>query len=77
MNLTDTKLERLKEDFAKQYPYGKLIIQRRKYNGRRHLYFKTVGCYKVESGRLISLYFPRIELISADYAKLTYVYRNP
>ena len=77
MTATDTKLERLKEEFAKQYPYGELKVQRRKYNGRRHLYFTTIGCYKVESGRLISLYFPRIAMIRGDYAKLTYVYRNP
>ena len=56
MTATDTKLERLKEEFAKQYPYGEL---------------------KVQSGRLISLYFPRIVMIRSDYAKLTYVYRNP
>jgi hypothetical protein len=75
MKPTD-KLTRLKEEFNQQYPYAELKIQRRKYNGRKHLYFTTIGCYKVESGRLISLYFPRIQLIRSDYAKLTYVYRN-
>ncbi len=74
---TSDKLSQLKEQFAKQYPYAKLKITRRKYKGKKHLYFTTVGCYKVESGRLIACYFPKIELIRADYAKLTYVYRNP
>lgn len=75
MNTAD-KLARLKEDFTERYPYAQLKITRRNYKGKKRLYFTTVGCYKVESGRLISLYFPRIELIRADYIKLTYVYRN-
>lgn len=73
---TEEKLSHLQEVFAERYPYAKLIIARRKYKGRKHLYFTTVGCYRVESGRLISLYFPRIKLIREDYTNLTYVYRN-
>lgn len=70
------KLCHLKETFAEQYPYAKLKITRRNYKGEKHLYFTTTDCYKVESGRLISYYFPNIELIRSDYAKLRYVYRN-
>ena len=67
----------LKQIFSERYPYAELKITRRNYKGKKHLYFTTIGCYKVESGRLISLYFPKIELIRSDYEKLTYVYRNP
>lgn len=72
----EDKLSILKEQFAESYPYAKLRVTRRKYKGKKRLYFTTIGCYKVESGRLISLYFPKIELIRNDYANLTYTYRN-
>jgi len=70
------RLGELKEKFAEEYPYAELKITRRKYKGRKRLYFTTIGTWKVESGRFISLYYPNIELIRNDYANLTYVYRN-
>jgi len=70
------KLDELKEEFTEKYPYAKLRVTRRKYKGKKHLYFTTIGTWKVESGWLISLYYPNIELIRSDYGNLTYVYRN-
>ncbi len=62
----------LKKVFAERYPYATLKVVRR--NGK--LYFYTTGAYKVDSGRLISIFFPNIVMIRSDYATLKYTYRN-
>lgn len=64
----------LTEQWAVEYWYASLKFLHRKYKGVNTLYITTKGAYKVESGRLISYYFP-INLIKSDYSTLTYTYR--
>lgn len=66
----------LKERWAIEYWYASLKFLHRKYRGEQTLYITTQGCYKVESGRLMSYYFPNLYLIKSDYSTLTYTYRN-
>ena len=75
MNEEDLILE-LKERWKVEYFYADLKFFHRKYRGERTLYITTKGAYKVESGRLISLYFPTTTRIKGDYGTLTYTYRN-
>ena len=65
----------LKKRWADVYSYANLKFTHRKCKGVSKLYITTKGCYKVESGRLISLYFHTIDLIKSDYNTLTYTYR--
>jgi len=65
----------LTEQWAVEYSYANLKFFHRKYKGVNTLYITTKGAYKVESGRLISYYFPT-ELIKSDYNTLTYTYRT-
>lgn len=71
MNFEDP-IGMLKKTFADRFPWATLKIVRR--NGK--LYFYTYGCYKVDSGRLISIFFPNIVMIRGDFANLKYSYRN-
>lgn len=64
----------LTKQWAVEYSYASLKFTHRKHKGVIKLYITTQGAYKVESGRLISFYFP-IDLIKTDYSTLTYTYR--
>lgn len=65
----------LEKRWAVEYWYANLKFYHRKYKGVNTLYITTKGCYKVESGRLISFYFHSIDLVKSDYNTLTYTYR--
>ena len=75
MNEQET-IRALKERWAVDYWYATLKFTRRKHQGVIKLYITTKGCYKVDSGRFISLYFPSLYLIKSDYGTLTYTYRT-
>jgi hypothetical protein len=73
MNEQDS-IRELEKRWAVEYWFASLKFYHRKYKGVNTLYITTKGAYKVESGRLISFYFP-IDLIKSDYSTLTYTYR--
>jgi hypothetical protein len=75
MNEKDT-ICNLEKRFAIEFSYATLKFAHRKHQGAIKLYITTKGCYKVDSGRLISFYFPSIYLIKSDYINLTYTYRT-
>lgn len=66
----------LKEKFAERFPYAKLTVTRRTVKGKTCYYFKTVGAYKVESGRFIQLVFENAERYREDLSTLTYHYKT-
>ena len=74
MNEQDA-IRELEKRWAVVYWYANLKFTHRKHEGVSKLYITTKGCYKVESGRLISLYFHSVDLIKSDYNTLTYTYR--
>ena len=74
MNEQDS-IRELEKHWAVEYWFASLKFTHRKHKGVSKLYITTKGAYKVESGRLISYYFP-IELIKSDYSTLTYTYRT-
>ena len=74
MNEQDS-IHELEKRWAVEYWYASLKFAHRKHQGAMKLYITTKGAYKVESGRLISLYIDHIELIKSDYSTLTYTYR--
>lgn len=69
-------IRELEKQWTVAYPYASLKLFHRKYKGVNTLYITTKGCYKVESSRLISYYFPSIYLTKTDYSTLTYTYRT-
>lgn len=66
----------LKEDFSKRFSHATLTVTHRKVKGKTRYYFKTVGAYKVESGRLIECHFETAYRYREDYSTLTYHYRT-
>ena len=75
MNYEETVC-RLKEEFARRFSHAEITISSRMVNGKKRVYVKTVGAYKVESGRLIECHFEDIERVYEDYNTLTYKYRG-
>lgn len=69
-------IEDLKKVFAERFSHATLTVTHRKVKGKTRYYFKTVGVYKVESGRLIECYFPTVYRYKEDYSTLTYHYRT-
>lgn len=66
----------LKKIFAERFSYATLTVTTRKVKGKTKMYFKTVGAYKVESGRLIECVFPTAYRYKENYSTLTYHYRT-
>ncbi len=69
-------IEHLKKVFAERFPYATLTVTHRKVKGKTRYYFKTVGAYKVDSGRLIECYFETAYRYREDYSTLTYHYKT-
>lgn len=65
----------LKKEFAKRFSHATLTITIRIVKGKKCYYFKTVGAYKVDSGRLLECYFDPLDRYREDYNTLTYYYR--
>lgn len=74
MNEQDS-IRELEKRWTIEYWYASLKFTHRKHQGVSKLYITTKGCYKVESGRLISFYFSPLNLIKSDLSTLTYTYR--
>lgn len=74
---TEDSIEHLKKSFAKSFSHATLTITTRTVKGKKHYYLKTVGAYKVDSGRLLELYFDPLERYREDWPTLTYHYRTP
>ena len=66
----------LKKTFVERFPYATLSVSNRTVKGKKRYYFKTVGAYKVESGRLIECHFETAYRYKEDYSTLTYHYRT-
>jgi hypothetical protein len=66
----------LKAEFAKRYPHATIKVTSRTIKGKKFVYIKTVGMYKVESGRTIECFFEDIERVYEDYSTLTYKYKG-
>lgn len=62
----------LKEVFAERFSYATLTITKRK----TRIYFKTVGCHKIEGRHLIECIIGDVEIMSEDLKTLTYKYRG-
>jgi len=75
MNEEET-IRYLKEIWARKYPYATLTVTHRTVKGKKRLYFKTKGAYKIESGRLIESLFPTVYRYKDDYINLTYHYKT-
>lgn len=75
MNMEE-EISHLKKTFAEKYSHATLKITCRKVKGKTRYYFKTVGAYKVESGRLIQCYFETAERYKEDLPTLTYHYKT-
>ena len=75
MNIEED-IEHLKKTFAERFSHATLTITSRKVNGKTRYYFKTVGAYKVESGRLIECYFETAYRYREDLKTLTYHYKT-
>lgn len=73
---TEDSIVHLKESFAENFSHATLTVTSRTYNGKKRYYFKTVGAYKVDSGRLIECYFETIYRYRQDLPTLTYHYRT-
>lgn len=67
---------RLEQEFALRFFRAQITIRSRTIKGTKRIYVTTVGAYKVESGRLIELFFPSVYLYSSDYSTLTYKYKG-
>ena len=65
----------LKQTFAERFSYATLTITTRKVKGTTFIYLKTVGCYKVDSRRLIECIIGDVEGVSEDLNTLTYKYK--
>lgn len=70
-------IEHLKKTFAERFPHATLTVTRRKVKGETRYYFKTKGCHKVESGRLIECCFHMpLHRYREDLPTLTYHYKT-
>jgi len=72
----EENISHLREKFAESFPYATLTITSRTVNGKKRYYFKTVGAYKVDSGRFIECYFEDLERYKQDLPTLTYHYKT-
>ena len=75
MNMEE-HIAHLKKTFAERFSHATLTITSRTVKGKKRYYFKTVGCYKVDSGRLIECYFETAYRYREDLPTLTYHYRT-
>jgi len=66
----------LEKVFAERFSHAQITITSRMVKGKKRVYVKTVGAYKVSSGRLIECFFNDIERVSGDYSTLTYKYKG-
>ncbi len=73
---TEDSIAHLKMMFAERFAYATLTITHRKVKGKTQYYFKTVGAYKVDSGRFIQCYFETAYRYKEDFLTLTYHYRT-
>ena len=65
----------LKKVFAERFSYATLTITTRKVKRTTYVYLQTVGCYKVDSRRLIECIIGDVEGVSGDLKTLTYKYK--
>jgi len=75
MNMEE-HIAHLKKTFAERFSHATLTITHRTVKGKKRYYFKTVGAYKVDSGRLIECYFETAYRYREDLPTLTYHYRT-
>lgn len=66
----------LEKEFARRFSHAQIIITSRTIKGTKRIYIKTVGAYKVESGRLVEIFFPSVYRWYGDYSTLTYKYKG-
>ena len=66
----------LESEFMRRFPHATIKVTSRTLKGKKYVYIKTVGMYKVESGRMIECFFENIERVYEDYSTLTYKYKG-
>ena len=66
----------LETEFVRRFPHATISVASRTLKGKKYVYVKTVGMYKIESGRLIECFFENIERVHDDYGTLTYKYKG-
>lgn len=75
MTYEDT-VRHLEAEFMRRFSHAEITVTSRTIKGKKFVYVKTVGMYKVESGRLIECFFENIERVYEDYSTLTYKYKG-